>query len=712
MKSKYMNFSLRLIALVLLTALQGQLSFAQGSDPGPVGCPLVLNPTITYYSNPEDCTVGIVADPGSDCLEIIDYKWVVNNEHAFVTGTSPLLLYESMDDIQELLLKVVATNGEVEFAQTEIFDLSDKTCANTSANSAPIESDKEGRRGPANAEVSAVYQGSTFNWVITLTSPIAQNIQYQEFDPVPGVLATEYPDCIATGTCTDIMCDFTLIPNSTFGSAGTVSFNGGALQPANLSEASFAIPAGTTVFTFTYKSCANPAYANGVAVWQNCFQFQPTGFFSGGISSSVPSDEACDEMRIVYGCPGGMEDGFCIPPEELEQDDELSSRLRIKKPFPGVQRMRGRIEYDINEIYNATVEMNSLFPSNYSITLDDSGMGYINFEISSSDPNDEVTLGSGGIGYPIEFKGLLTNGITANCLRIYLEDFYITTEIAGENKLWSDPGTFCVDFDSSDPPFESVVIEVDPLGTQCLGSGESVTLTANGPYNESSPNTTYLWGPGGETTPSISVNAPGTYTITVNDQYGCIRQNEVTFESCGEICDCETLDVTIDAELEGCEATFTLNLPNCSNASFLTFEWTFSNGNTYTGLNPPTQNFGGPVIYPAPEAAVKVTSVIDGEICERGFEKDITVLCWSPGFKMYPNPANDFLNLDLSETGIEKGSVEILNIQGLSLIKERFDRSRANTPQCDVSKLKAGVYFVRLLDEQGNLIEVQRLLVN
>ena len=183
-------------------------------------------------------------------------------------------------------------------------------------------------------------------------------------------------------------------------------------------------------------------------------------------------------------------------------------------------------------------------------------------------------------------------------------------------------------------------------------------------------------------------------------------------KTCGEICDCETLDVTIDAELEGCEATFTLNLPNCSNASFLTFEWTFSNGNTYTGLNPPTQNFGGPVIYPAPEAAVKVTSVIDGEICERGFEKDITVLCWSPGFKMYPNPANDFLNLDLSETGIEKGSVEILNIQGLSLIKERFDRSRANTPQCDVSKLKAGVYFVRLLDEQGNLIEVQRLLVN
>ncbi len=53
-------------------------------------------------------------------------------------------------------------------------------------------------------------------------------------------------------------------------------------------------------------------------------------------------------------------------------------------------------------------------------------------------------------------------------------------------------------------------------GNSTYCPGGSVTLTANAGY------TNYLWSPGGATTPSISVNTAGTYTVTVTGANGCI----------------------------------------------------------------------------------------------------------------------------------------------------------------------------------------------
>ncbi|NOT49652.1 MAG: T9SS type A sorting domain-containing protein [Chitinophagaceae bacterium] len=53
-------------------------------------------------------------------------------------------------------------------------------------------------------------------------------------------------------------------------------------------------------------------------------------------------------------------------------------------------------------------------------------------------------------------------------------------------------------------------------GNSTFCPGGSVTLTANAGY------TSYLWAPGGATTPSISVSTAGTYTVTVTDGNGCI----------------------------------------------------------------------------------------------------------------------------------------------------------------------------------------------
>ncbi len=53
-------------------------------------------------------------------------------------------------------------------------------------------------------------------------------------------------------------------------------------------------------------------------------------------------------------------------------------------------------------------------------------------------------------------------------------------------------------------------------GNSSFCPGGNVLLTANAGY------TSYLWSPGGATTPSITVSAAGTYTVTVTDANGCI----------------------------------------------------------------------------------------------------------------------------------------------------------------------------------------------
>lgn len=55
---------------------------------------------------------------------------------------------------------------------------------------------------------------------------------------------------------------------------------------------------------------------------------------------------------------------------------------------------------------------------------------------------------------------------------------------------------------------------VQPVGQVAMCQGGQVQLTA-------SAGTAYLWSPGGQTTQSINVSTPGSYTVSVSNSYGC-----------------------------------------------------------------------------------------------------------------------------------------------------------------------------------------------
>ncbi len=76
-----------------------------------------------------------------------------------------------------------------------------------------------------------------------------------------------------------------------------------------------------------------------------------------------------------------------------------------------------------------------------------------------------------------------------------------------------------------------------------------------------------------------------------------------------------------------------------------------------------------------------------------GFENEL-----ASKTSLYPNPAIDVLNIDLTGSGIENSEIRVNNIQGQTLIKENTD---LNTIELNIESLKTGVYFIHISSEKG-----------
>jgi len=71
--------------------------------------------------------------------------------------------------------------------------------------------------------------------------------------------------------------------------------------------------------------------------------------------------------------------------------------------------------------------------------------------------------------------------------------------------------------------------------------------------------------------------------------------------------------------------------------------------------------------------------------------------------ELYPNPTTNYFQV---ENGQKVASVELFNLLGMKVLES------TNTNYVDISSLKSGLYFVRLLDKKESVITTQRLQKN
>lgn len=78
-----------------------------------------------------------------------------------------------------------------------------------------------------------------------------------------------------------------------------------------------------------------------------------------------------------------------------------------------------------------------------------------------------------------------------------------------------------------------------------------------------------------------------------------------------------------------------------------------------------------------------------------------------PNFNIYPNPASDFITLEIPDF-ISGTSIQIVDLTG-KIIK--IESIQTHTQQIDVSNLSKGLYFIKIQDKQG-LYSIKKITIN
>ncbi len=82
-------------------------------------------------------------------------------------------------------------------------------------------------------------------------------------------------------------------------------------------------------------------------------------------------------------------------------------------------------------------------------------------------------------------------------------------------------------------------------------------------------------------------------------------------------------------------------------------------------------------------------------ISETGIASDFTI---------YPNPANNYVNIDFTGKNTDKISITVFNVVGV-LVKNTENIVSSKTIRLDVSGLVAGTYFVKIANQKGSCIK-------
>ncbi len=76
------------------------------------------------------------------------------------------------------------------------------------------------------------------------------------------------------------------------------------------------------------------------------------------------------------------------------------------------------------------------------------------------------------------------------------------------------------------------------------------------------------------------------------------------------------------------------------------------------------------------------------------------------GISVFPNPANDIINIRFDYENINKAIVRIIDITGKISIEKQLNNINNNkTQQLDISNLKKGIYFINISIEKGIIVK-------
>lgn len=260
---------------------------------------------------------------------------------------------------------------------------------------------------------------------------------------------------------------------------------------------------------------------------------------------------------------------------------------------------------------------------------------------------------------------------------------------------------------SSSDPCEATVTLTQPLGSNTNYYWYIPTINlAQGGLQQSGPSTSVTF-----PTPYLGVYPITLYAVTFN---GCTLDTTLYFNAtCGAMpraCYTEPV-MQVDAT-DPMAMWFTITNIRAEN----TYHWDFGDGESTT-FDPALHYYGMMHRYNAP-GTYQATLTVTSPTCNSSFERTVnmgtttgteTVDTADEQFSLFPNPANDVLNLQLSNAINTASILEIFNTQGQRVLSQSIN---ATLSSIDVSTFSAGLYTLRVVDANSAVIGTKRFVVN
>ncbi|WP_107040230.1 T9SS type A sorting domain-containing protein [Brumimicrobium mesophilum] len=240
------------------------------------------------------------------------------------------------------------------------------------------------------------------------------------------------------------------------------------------------------------------------------------------------------------------------------------------------------------------------------------------------------------------------------------------------------------------------VINTNPLvdlgSTYTICEGDTVVLDAG------NPTSTYVWNGTNVTTQTYAVTNSGNYVVQVTDTLGCTGLGSVIVNVDEAP---STGNIVVNNQASGA-TVFTLQ--NVVNGD--TYDWDFGDGNTVANgsssmthiyTNKGTFNVSVMISNDCGDTTISQSVDISVILNVMDEENQETV-------KVYPNPSNEYVTIDLGNTN--QANIKILDLNG----KVVYDLGVVNSSaKLDVSGWSKGVYFAHVNNANKN--EVLKIVV-